>query len=90
RDFSFGRYFNEIAAATLDGLARARPPGQPLRVLEVGAGTGGTTTLLLQALAGHTGVRYTFTDISAVFTRRAQARFAQHDFVDYREFDLQR
>ncbi|WP_019448446.1 type I polyketide synthase [Cupriavidus sp. BIS7] len=90
RDFSFGHYFNQIAAAVADGLVHARENGQPFRVLEVGGGTGGTTTLLLDALAPHVDVHYTFTDISAVFTRRAQARFGHYDFVEYREFDLEK
>nr|WP_315596509.1 polyketide synthase [uncultured Cupriavidus sp.] len=89
RDLSFGHYFNQIAAATTAGLASAHR-AREFRVLEVGGGTGGTTALLLDKLAAHAGVHYTFTDISAVFTRRAQTKFARFGFVDYRELDLQK
>ncbi|WP_342586468.1 SDR family NAD(P)-dependent oxidoreductase [Methylobacterium tarhaniae] len=89
QDFSFGRYFNQIAAGVVAGLARDhREPH--FDVLEVGGGTGGTTAWLLPELTHRPGVRYDFTDISPIFTRRAADKFAAYDFVAYREFDLQR
>ncbi|WP_207004251.1 type I polyketide synthase [Trinickia mobilis] len=98
QDFSFGRYFNEIAAGVAAGIVRERARAgrrrAPLRILEVGGGTGGTTAWLLPQLAAgladEPGLRYDFTDISALFTRRAQQKFAAYGFVDYREFDLQK
>ena len=93
QDFSFGRYFNQIAAGVVADLVRSRgEPGEPLppyRVLEVGGGTGGTTAWILPALSGQPNVRYVFTDISPIFTRRAEQKFANYDFIEYREFDLQ-
>lgn len=68
-------------------LVRHWPEGRPLRVLEVGAGTGALTRALLDVLPpGRT--HYTFTDISATFFPRARARFADHDHVVYRPLDL--
>ncbi len=94
QDFSFGRYFNRIAAGTVAGLMRERQSqGRqrlPYRVLEVGGGTGGTTSRLLPELAGESTVQYDFTDISAMFTRRAEQKFAAYDFLTYRELDLQK
>lgn len=94
QDFSFGRYFNQIAAGAVADLIRSRgEPGQPqpaYRVLEVGGGTGGTTAWVLPALSGKKGVNYVFTDISPIFTRRAEQKFANFDFVEFREFDLQK
>ncbi|EMK3529660.1 acyltransferase domain-containing protein [Pseudomonas aeruginosa] len=94
QDFSFGRYFNQIAAGVVADLVRDRgEPGQqrpPYRVLEVGGGTGGTTAWVLPALSGQAYVRYVFTDISPIFTRRAEQKFANFDFVEFREFDLQK
>jgi yersiniabactin nonribosomal peptide/polyketide synthase len=93
QDFSFGRYFNQIAARVVADLARGRPSpdqAQPAyRVLEVGGGTGGTTSWLLPALSEQPNVTYVFTDISPIFTRRAEQKFAGCAFMEYREFDLQ-
>jgi SAM-dependent methyltransferase/NAD(P)-dependent dehydrogenase (short-subunit alcohol dehydrogenase family) len=45
------------------------------RILEIGAGTGGTTSSVLDAI-GDAYVSYTYTDISAGFFERATERFA--------------
>ncbi|MCI0384154.1 type I polyketide synthase [Streptomyces sp. CNQ085] len=65
------------------------PAGRPLRVLEVGAGTGGLTAALLPVLPPHL-TSYTFTDVTPASLPRAQARFADHDYLDYRVLDLDR
>ena len=90
QQFSYGRYFNQIAAGVVAGLVRQqrRAGGSPLRILEVGGGTGGTTAWLLPELEGVEGVSYCFSDISALFSRRAQAKFSTYDFLEYSQFDL--
>lgn len=92
--FSFGRYFNQIAAGVVTDLLRQRSAngqGRPAyRILEVGGGTGGTTAWVLPALKGHADIHYTFTDISPLFTRRAAEKFADYGFVSYHAFDLQK
>lgn len=65
------------------------PADRPLRILEVGAGTGGITSILLDVLPPER-TQYVFTDISAAFFPRARARFEHHDFLEYRTFDLER
>ncbi|KAK3687394.1 KR domain-containing protein [Podospora appendiculata] len=63
-----------------------------LRVLEVGAGTGGTTELLLRSLARCGGnpsyAQYMFTDISAGFFSQARERFSYAPNMDYKVFDI--
>jgi acyl transferase domain-containing protein/acyl-CoA synthetase (AMP-forming)/AMP-acid ligase II/alkylation response protein AidB-like acyl-CoA dehydrogenase/NADPH:quinone reductase-like Zn-dependent oxidoreductase/acyl carrier protein/ubiquinone/menaquinone biosynthesis C-methylase UbiE len=61
----------------------------PLRVLEIGAGTGGTTAHLLPLFDAAT-TEYTFTDISPLFTIKAQERFQDYSFVQYQTLDIER
>ncbi|KAK0614004.1 hypothetical protein B0T14DRAFT_606389 [Immersiella caudata] len=48
-----------------------------LSVLEIGAGTGGATAVILEQLRGSFSA-YTYTDISSGFFEKAQDKFAQH------------
>ncbi|KJZ75495.1 hypothetical protein HIM_05191 [Hirsutella minnesotensis 3608] len=69
--------------------AHARPS---LRVLEVGAGTGGTTKEVLDAIIAKEGTRmysqYTFTNISSGFFTAAKERFREFSGIDYRVLDI--
>jgi acyl transferase domain-containing protein/SAM-dependent methyltransferase len=80
-------YVNGLAASALSSLASSTPPGRVLRVLEIGAGTGGTTSALLPVLRPE-ATRYRFTDVSNLFLDRARERFAQYPFVDYGQLDM--
>lgn len=82
------RYVNELAAAALSAFADASP-GRPLRVLEVGAGTGGTTSALLPRLPA-ARTHYRFTDVSSVFFDRAREEFGAAGDVEFVTFDLDR
>ncbi|MGK5732115.1 SDR family NAD(P)-dependent oxidoreductase [Streptomyces sp. URMC 124] len=77
------------AQALLREIAHRWPRDRPLRVLEVGAGTGGATAALLPLLPPDR-TRYCFSDISPFFFSRAQKRFEAYDFVHYETFDLDR
>lgn len=88
-DTPFSRDCNAMMAGAVDAIVRQAPGDRPLRVLELGAGTGGTTSHLLPRLpAGRT--EYTFTDVSPLFTARAAERFADYPFVAYRLLDIAR
>lgn len=62
-----------------------------LRILEIGAGTGGTTATVLDHLSSH-GERmygsYHYTDISAGFFVEAKDRFAHHSNIEYSVLDI--
>ncbi|MFC8870218.1 SDR family NAD(P)-dependent oxidoreductase [Streptomyces sp. NPDC057148] len=70
-------------------LAGTWPAHRPLRVLEVGAGTGATTRVVAPDLP-HERTHYAFTDVSESFFPRARGRLAAHDFIEYRTLDLNR
>ena len=80
-------YYNGIVAGAVAAAVAARR-GRRVRILEVGAGTGGTTAWVLPELRGQ-AVDYHFTDVSDFFLARARERFADHDDVHYGLLDLE-
>lgn len=64
---------------------------QSLRILEIGAGTGGTTVAILPHLLANSIVTidYTFTDLSPLFLQKAQQRFQDYNFVKYKVLDIE-
>lgn len=76
-----------LAQAVAEALEQL-PPTRELRVLEVGAGTGGTTSYVLPQLpAGRT--EYVFTDVSSLFTAKAREKFSEHAFLRYQALDIE-
>lgn len=61
-----------------------------LRILEIGAGTGGTTQTILPIINElKQKAQYDYTDISSHFLHRAKAEFAsQYDFMRFFELDI--
>ncbi|MCK8516801.1 acyltransferase domain-containing protein [Methylonatrum kenyense] len=86
---NMNRYANAVAGAVLEAAARQGRPQRPYRVLEVGAGTGGTSATLLPLLDPET-TSYVFSDVSDVFLNHARRKFADYGFARYIEFDLDR
>lgn len=67
--------------------ANQKEPGRPFRILEVGAGVGGTSLDLIPQLEGRQ-VEYHFTDLSAFFLNHAQENFRSYEWVNYGLFDI--
>ena len=82
------RVFNPAAREALQSALDAAPTDRTIRILEIGAGTGGTTTYLTPVLAGR-NVEYVYTDVSPLFTARAQERFREYPFFRYSVFDVE-
>jgi amino acid adenylation domain-containing protein len=80
---------NELAAIAVAMAGQGhRAAATPLRILEVGAGTGGLTSAVLSGLAG-VPVDYLFTDISAYFVRRAKEEFKDRSDVRFGVLDVE-
>ncbi|KPC60798.1 hypothetical protein ADL29_27455, partial [Streptomyces chattanoogensis] len=96
RDNRVAGHFNAVLAEHVAAFLRARrdaDPGARLRVLEIGAGTGGTTGPVLDRLAreGLDLAEYCFTDLSQAFLHSAQDTLGRgRDHLTYRIFDAAR
>jgi len=90
---ALGTYQDNIVNAYLNGaltrlatdLAATRPA--PLRVLELGAGVGGSTAAVLDGLTG-TEIDYAFTDVSRFFTTAARDRFGDRPGLRFGLLDI--
>jgi len=80
---------NALARKAVERFVVASPSGAPIRVLEIGAGTGGTTSFVLPAFPPDR-TKYTFTDLSPLFLARAEERMIEYPFLDYRILDIER
>ena len=67
----------------------AAGPARPLRILEIGAGTGSSTRALLPALAG-VEYRYVFTDVSRLFLGQAAEELAKFAGLTFQVLDIEK
>ncbi|ROU06209.1 non-ribosomal peptide synthetase [Lysobacter enzymogenes] len=92
----FIEYFNRIVASLVAGYAEQRlraEPGVPLRVLEIGAGTGATSAHLFQALKPHAAQvgEYRYTDVSRAFLGHAEREYrALAPYLRCQSLDIER
>ncbi len=81
--------YNGLIRATVAELLGSLPSDRPIRVLEVGGGTGATTSWVAPVLPADRS-EYLFTDLSPTLVARAREKFAAHRFVRYQTLDLER
>lgn len=79
---------NTLLADALGALTTGLPVARPLRVLEIGAGTGATAAALLDRLPDGT-VEYCFTDIGTGLLSQARQRFADRAGLEFRVLDIE-
>jgi pyochelin synthetase len=87
RESTVARYQQSVVRGLLGQIAEGWSETRPLRVLEVGGGTGATSEALLPVLEGH-DVDYLFTDVSRYFLDQAPARLGKYPFVRYDLYDI--
>ncbi|HVI44560.1 MAG TPA: SDR family NAD(P)-dependent oxidoreductase, partial [Chitinophaga sp.] len=87
-------YCNELVATAVKGYIEeqaARGNARPVRILEIGAGTGSTTGKVLHALNDSPHAwEYCFTDISARFVQLGRQQFGSWPQVDFNVLDIER
>ncbi|KAL8656993.1 MAG: hypothetical protein Q9226_002364 [Calogaya cf. arnoldii] len=76
---------------TIDLIAHKNPA---MKMLEIGAGTGGATRLIMDTLEGRSQFKrygsYCFTDVGTSFLSQAQEEFAECANMDYKPLDIER
>ena len=80
-------YVNTIAREIVRAAAAKQATGNQLRILEIGAGTGGTTKFLLPVLPPDQ-TEYIYSDVSTFFTNQAREKFRDYPFVEYRLLNI--
>ncbi|OIN46450.1 siderophore biosynthesis protein [Pseudomonas azotoformans] len=83
------QYQHSAVAQWLGAWAARQSVEPPLRVLEIGAGTGATTQAVLPALAT-AAVDYLCTDVSRYFSEQAAERLQAWPWVRHGVFDIDR
>jgi acyl transferase domain-containing protein/2-polyprenyl-3-methyl-5-hydroxy-6-metoxy-1,4-benzoquinol methylase/aryl carrier-like protein len=89
QDSANSRVTNTLVQETVLSVLERLPQGRGLRILEIGAGTGATTSYLLPHLEADR-TEYVFTDIGAFFVAKAQERFKNYPFVRYEVLDIEK
>ena len=82
RESTSARFYNRLVGELVSDAVREASFAQPVRLLELGAGTGSTTTSVLEHLAG-VGANYCFTDVSRLMLNEARARFERFPGIRY-------
>jgi SAM-dependent methyltransferase/NAD(P)-dependent dehydrogenase (short-subunit alcohol dehydrogenase family)/acyl carrier protein len=83
------RTYNGLIAQMFAACRAGVPADRPLRILEIGAGTGSTTAYVLEQLKDlpGPGIEYTFTDVSPLFLKRAAEKFGNPSYMRFKLFD---
>ena len=89
RDSPYFRFYNHLIHETITLVLEGMPPGRNIRILEVGGGTGGTTSGLMPRLPERR-TEYLFTDVSNLFLKKAKEKFGNFPFVSYGILDIER
>lgn len=86
---SLAERMNATVVAVLAAWQAERGPDRPLRILEIGAGTGATAAVVLAALQDHPQLSYVFTDISPALVRRATDRLGHYRGCQFQTLNIE-
>lgn len=88
-------YFNEVLADTLTAFIEERlkeDPNAEIRILEIGAGTGGTSATVFKRLKEykHHVKEYCYTDLSKAFFLHAEKEYGpDNPYLTYKRFNVE-
>ncbi|MEE2781456.1 MAG: SDR family NAD(P)-dependent oxidoreductase [Planctomycetota bacterium] len=88
QDSPFARTLNALVEQAVMAAVERCDESRAIKILEIGAGTGGTSAQIIPRLPAER-TEYVFTDISEIFTRKAQAKFQDYPFVRYGELNIE-
>ena len=91
-DWPLNRLFYKMMEDFFTRLVKKLPMHEgPLKILEMGAGTGGTTKWLVPLLASlDVPIEYTFTDLAPSFVAAARKKFKPYSFMKFRTHDIEK
>lgn len=87
-DSPYFRFYNCLIQAAVTAELAHLPTGRTVRILEIGAGTGGTTYRVLEKLPQGRS-EYVFTDVSSLFLAKAKVKFCEYPFMRYKILDIE-
>ncbi|MBZ0285292.1 MAG: SDR family NAD(P)-dependent oxidoreductase [Anaerolineae bacterium] len=88
RDSPAAHVYSGMVGEAVKAAVAQLPAGRMLRILEIGGGTGGTTSHVLPHLPADQ-VTYTYTDIGALFVAKAQEKFAVYPFMRFQTLNIE-
>jgi len=88
QDSPTSRIYNLLVQKAIAKALERLPQGRKVRILEIGAGTGSTTSYVLSHLPAKR-TDYVFTDVSQLFTTAAEQKFRDYPFVQYQILDIE-
>lgn len=88
RESPFAFTLNTLVEETVAQAIGRLPAGRAVKILEIGAGTGGTTRQILPRLP-QDRTEYVFTDVSEIFTRTAEQSLKQYPFIRYKTLNIE-
>lgn len=80
---------NNIVKDAVSNITAKLPEDKTLKILEIGAGTGATTSYILKNLRDKK-TEYVFTDVSQLFLNKAKEKFRDFKNVDLRILDIEK
>lgn len=88
-------YYNNLVASVVKHYIKNRigcAGFEKINIVEIGAGTGGTSTFVLKSVAEFgEHINYSYTDISKVFTEYGKSEFGnRYSFADFRVLDIEK
>ena len=89
QDSPFVWAYNMLVQEAVSAALERLPGDRTVRILEIGAGTGGTTTYVLPQLPENR-TEYVFTDVSRLFLLQAEKKFRDFSFVRTELLDIER